>query len=180
MPWTESVLYKFVGQPDGAGPVSSLIIFSGNLFGTTLLGGVHDMGTVFQARPPLNPGGRGRARVLYSFGSSPDDGTLPNAELLPAHPGFYGVTPNGGTHGRGTVFQLTPPDSSGGDWSETVLYSFTGSGDAAFPSSDLVMDEAGNLYGTTLQEVATIWGRCINFPRRPPREDLGRKQLYFV
>ena len=64
-------------------------------------------------------------------------------------PGFYGVTHVGGANGRGTVFQLTPP-GSGGDWSETILYSFTGSGDAAFPSSDLVMDEAGNLYGTAL------------------------------
>ena len=90
-----------------------------------------------------------RERVLYSFGSFNGDGIHPNAALLPAVQGFFGVTRDGGANGRGTVFQLTPP-TSGGDWTETVLYSFTGSGDAAFPSSDLVMDREGNLYGTTL------------------------------
>jgi uncharacterized repeat protein (TIGR03803 family) len=151
VPWTETVLYKFVGQPDVATPVSSLIFVSGNLFGTTLEGGAHNMGTVFEVRLPSNPDGQGRERVLYSFGSFQGDGTLPNAELLPAQPGFYGVTTSGGANGRGTVFQLTPPDTGGDEWSETILYSFAGSGDAAFPSGGLVMDEAGNLYGTALQ-----------------------------
>jgi uncharacterized repeat protein (TIGR03803 family) len=109
------------------------------------------MGAVFALKPPNNPDGHWKPRILYSFGSFSGDGTLPNAGLLPAHPGFYGVTPSGGAHGRGTVFLVTPPVSGGGDWSETILYSFTGSGDAAFPSGDLVMDEAGNLYGTALQ-----------------------------
>ena len=78
------------------------------------------------------------------------DGVVPNAELLPANPGFYGVTREGGAHGLGTVFLVTPPAGGGTNWSETILYSFAGSGDAAFPSGGLVTDQAGNLYGVTL------------------------------
>ena len=113
-PWTESVLHKFAGQPDGAVPVGSLTIFSsGGLFGTTEEGGAHNMGTVFGLKSPQNPGGPWKERVLYSFGSSATDGVVPNAELLPANPGFYGVTREGGAHGFGTVFLVTPPAGGG-------------------------------------------------------------------
>jgi uncharacterized repeat protein (TIGR03803 family) len=70
--------------------------------------------------------------------------------LLALPPAFYGVTRDGGADGRGTVFQLTPPDDNGNGWVETILHSFTSSGDGSFPSSELTVDEAGNLYGTTL------------------------------
>jgi len=150
VPWTESVLHKFEGQPDGAVPVCSLVFSAGELFGTTEEGGAHYMGTVFQVKLPGESGGNAKERVLYSFGSVAGDGMVPNASLLPANPGFYGVTRDGGANGFGTVFQVIPPGNGGGDWIETILYSFSGSGDAAFPSSDLVMDQAGNLYGTTL------------------------------
>jgi len=150
-PWTESVLHKFAGQPDGAVPVCALTIFSsGKLFGTTEEGGTHNKGTVFGLQPPGNPGDSWRERVFYSFGSSATDGVVPNAELLPANPGFYGVTREGGAHGLGTVFLVTPPAGGGTNWNETILYSFAGSGDAAFPSGGLVADQEGNLYGVTL------------------------------
>ena len=149
-PWTGSVLHNFGGQPDGAVPVSSLTISpSGKLFGTTEEGGAHNMGTVFGLQPPQNPGDSWRERVFYSFGSSATDGVVPNAELLPANPGFYGVTREGGAHGFGTVFLVTP-QAGGTNWSETILYSFAGTGDAGFPSGGLVADQAGNLYGVTL------------------------------
>ncbi len=152
VPWTETVIHKFTGPPDGSVPVGVLVMApSGELFGTTLEGGANDMGSVFELKPPGNPDGPWRERVLYSFGSFSGDGNLPNAGLLPVGPGFYGVTPTGGARGRGTVFQLMPPDSDGGDWTETILYSFTGLGDAAFPSGELTMDDAGNLYGNALQ-----------------------------
>ena len=178
-PWTGSVLHNFGGQPDGAVPVSSLTISpSGNLFGTTEEGGAHNMGTVFGLQPPQNPGDSWRERVFYSFGSSATDGVVPNSELLPANPGFYGVTREGGAHGFGTVFLVTP-QAGATNWSETILYSFAGSGDAAFPSGGLVADQAGNLYGVTLVGAPTIWERYINFLRRPPKEDCGRRQSYF-
>jgi hypothetical protein len=127
------------------------MLSSGMLFGTTLEGGANNMGSVFQMAPPNNPGGPWKERVLYSFGSFAGDGTFPNAGLLPAHPGFYGVTPSGGAHGRGIAFLVTPPGGGGGGWSETILYSFNAGGDAAFPSGELVPDDAGNLYGPALQ-----------------------------
>lgn len=148
--FTEVILHNFTGPPDGSVPVSSVVLTApGRLVGTTLEGGANDMGSAFEVRFATNADAPASERVLYSFGSFAGDGIHPNAALLPKGPGFFGVTRDGGANGRGTVFQLRPP-SSGGDWTETVLYSFTGSGDAAFPSSDLVMDREGNLYGTTL------------------------------
>ena len=150
-PWNEFLVHKFRGQPDGAVPVCALTIsVSGDLFGTTEFGGEHDMGTVFGVNPPQNPGGPSKEKVLYSFGSSPTDGVVPNSELLPANPGYYGVTREGGAHGFGTVFLVTPPVGGGANWSETILYSFAGPSDGAFPSGGLVADQAGNLYGVTL------------------------------
>ena len=58
---------------------------------------------------------------------------------------LYGSTALGGANGRGTVYKLTP--GSGG-WTESVLYSFAGGADGASPEGSLVMDQAGNLYGT--------------------------------
>jgi uncharacterized repeat protein (TIGR03803 family) len=158
-PWTETIIHKFTGPPDGSVPVGVLVISpSGDLFGTTLEGGAHDMGCVFELKRPTNPDGPWRERILYSFGSFAGDGNLPNAGLLPVGPGFYGVTPTGGDRGRGTVFLLTPPGVGGGEWAETILYSFTNSGDAAFPSGEVTMETAGNLYGNALQGGANNLG----------------------
>ena len=169
--WTGSVLHNFGGQPDGAVPVSSLTISpSGKLFGTTEEGGAHNMGTVFGLQPPQNPGDSWRERVFYSFGSSATDGVVPNAELLPANPGFYGVTREGGAHGFGTVFLVTP-QAGATNWSDTILYSFAGSGDAAFPSGGLVADQAGNLYGVTLLGGANNLGAVYQLS--PPTTEGG-------
>jgi uncharacterized repeat protein (TIGR03803 family) len=150
-PWTERVLHKFTSTPDGAVPAGDLIFFSrGRLIGTTLEGGDHNMGAVFELRLPDTPSSGPRTHVVYSFGSFPGDGVAPNSSLLALPPAFYGVTRDGGADGRGTVFQLTPPDDNGNGWVETILHSFTSSGDGSFPSSELTVDEAGNLYGTTL------------------------------
>jgi uncharacterized repeat protein (TIGR03803 family) len=151
-PWTETVLHGFQGTPDGKTPASDLVITSnGSLFGTTLEGGDHNMGTVFALIPPKQNGGFWKERVLYSFGSTPKDGVLPNTGLLQAKDGFFGVTSSGGANGRGAVYQLTPPDGKDEQWTETIIYNFAGSGDAAFPLSSLISDQDGNLYGTTLQ-----------------------------
>src|SRR5271154_2455760 len=62
---------------------------------------------------------------------------------------LYG-TVQGGTSGNGAVFQLTPPATSGGSWTEAILYSFTGeNGDGASPQGSPVVGINGALYGTT-------------------------------
>jgi uncharacterized repeat protein (TIGR03803 family) len=87
--------------------------------------------------------------VLYSFLGGATDGGSPYAGLIPDQTGgFYGTAFYYGEGGHGIVYQLNPP-SGGGTWNETVLYSFTGGADGSGPASNLVMDSAGALYGTT-------------------------------
>lgn len=62
---------------------------------------------------------------------------------------LYGTTAYGGTAGEGTVFQLTPPTTPGGAWTETVLYSFVpGSGKGSLPFGNLALGKQGALFGT--------------------------------
>ncbi|MBZ5703745.1 MAG: hypothetical protein LAN63_00155 [Acidobacteriia bacterium] len=141
----DTVLYSFTGEPDGQYPVTSLIRdAAGNLYGTTTAGGAsgacltsQGCGTVFELDPS------GKETVLYSFTGTPD-GASPYGGLIRDREGnFYGTTRGGGAYGYGTVFKL---DTAG---RETVLYSFAGGTDGAYPNSTLVRDAAGNLYGTT-------------------------------
>ncbi len=89
--------------------------------------------------------------VLYNFNYGPDNGGPlgdgPGSRLTFDRAGnLYGTTAGGGL-GYGTVFELSP---NGGSWNETVLYSFTGGADGAYPmNSYVIFDSAGNLYGTT-------------------------------
>jgi len=77
---------------------------------------------------------------------------------------LYGVTNAGGVYGQGSVFQLTPP-GSGGTWTESDLYSFTGASDGGNPEA-LIMNENGGLYGTTFN--GGIWGAGTVYELRPP------------
>jgi uncharacterized repeat protein (TIGR03803 family) len=137
----ESVLYSFVGgTEDGAYPRAGLIMDSaGDLLGTTSAGGADDLGTVFEISAS------GTERVLYSFTGGMADGSDPNSGLLMDGAGnLFGTTAAGGARDLGTVFKISP----GG--TETVLYSFVGgSTDGSSPQAGLIMDGAGNLYGTT-------------------------------
>jgi uncharacterized repeat protein (TIGR03803 family) len=136
----ESTLYNFCSVTsctDGWTPKAGLILWKGNLYGTTRAGGTHDFGTVFKLTPS------GKETVLYSFGENTDDGFYPVAGLVPDSKGnFYGTTSAGG-FGYGTVFKLTAARK------ENVLYPFTGHADGNMPLAGLVRDGNGNLYGTT-------------------------------
>jgi uncharacterized repeat protein (TIGR03803 family) len=73
-------------------------------------------------------------------------GNGPSGQVL------YGTTPYFGTLNNGMVFSLTPPASSGGSWTEAVLYNFTGGVDGGLPGGVVVGSEPGGhtvLYGTT-------------------------------
>ena len=85
--------------------------------------------------------------VLYGFQGGLD-GAQPAAGLISDKAGnLYGTTAFGGAAESGTVYELT---NAAGSWTETVLYTFQGGTDGAYPYSTLVFDESGNLYGTTL------------------------------
>ena len=155
--WTEKTLHRFKNNGhDGYNPYASLIFDSaGNLYGTTLSGGPDacsaglGCGTVFELSPSTN--GKWTERILHSFKNNGHDGYNPYASLISDTAGnLYGTTTGGGDHlnncgGCGTVFRLTP--HANGDWTETVLYSFTGGNDGESPAG-LIFDAGGSLYGT--------------------------------
>jgi uncharacterized repeat protein (TIGR03803 family) len=162
--WILRPLYDFTGNGDGAGPYSRVIFGpNGTLYGTTIAGGASTCqeggysgcGTVFNLRPPAaachNVLCGWNETVLYSFAGD-SDGAAPFAEVVFDPAGnLYGTTFNGGGWGCGgmgcgTIYKLAP---SNGVWTESVLYDFTGGGDGAHPYYGLVLDSAGNLYGTT-------------------------------
>jgi uncharacterized repeat protein (TIGR03803 family) len=156
--WKYRVLHSFCAAPrcsDGVEPQAGLILDenrSGTLYGTTSGGGAHDHGTVFELIPNGDKS-QGLEKVLYSFCSQRgcSDGEAPVAGLLMDAAGkLYGTTDGGGSSARaGTVFQLAP---DAGGWTYSVLYRFCarpGCDDGANPRAGLIIDEAGNLYGTT-------------------------------
>jgi uncharacterized repeat protein (TIGR03803 family) len=88
--------------------------------------------------------------VLWSFGGT-GDGYVPFAGLINLRGSLYGTTVDGGAHGLGVVFKLTPPARGQTQWSESVLWSFSGiGGDGLDPSASLI-NLRGALYGTTLE-----------------------------
>jgi len=133
----ETVLYRFTGSGDGAYPVAPLAFdLVGNLYGTTQYGGVC-CGTVFKLTK------EGKEIVLYEF-TGGQDGAQPLSGLvldLAGH--IYGTTYWGGTANAGTVFQVNE------NGTESILHSFAGGEDGAYPYAGLAMDIFGNLYGTT-------------------------------
>jgi uncharacterized repeat protein (TIGR03803 family) len=151
--WTEKVLHNFSNYgTDGYQPLTGLIFDgAGNLFGTTSLGGRRSAicpdggGTVFELTPKA--GGGWTEKVLYSLDDNAK-GLYPNAGVVIDGAGnLYGTTTAGGAHASGTVFELTP--KTGGGWTEKVLHSFGGGEDGYEPLAALILDAAGNLYGTT-------------------------------
>jgi uncharacterized repeat protein (TIGR03803 family) len=93
--------------------------------------------------------------VLYSFQGG-NDGIFPAGGVVFDQQGnLYGATTFGGGSGNcvggscGTIFELTPPNKGVPSWSETQLYLFQGGEDAESPSSGLIFDQSGNLYGVT-------------------------------
>ena len=147
---SESSLYNFSGGSDPKLPYAGLIFDkTGNLYGTSELGGVSNQGTVFEVTP--NADGTWSETVLYSFTGGADGGQPSSGLVLDSAGNLYGTTNFGGSGncnlGCGTVFELS--HVSGG-WAETVLYTFTGGADGRQPAARLLLDSAGNLYGTTL------------------------------
>jgi uncharacterized repeat protein (TIGR03803 family) len=141
---TEAVIYSFKGvSPDGYDPYGGVALGkNGVLYGTTAFGGTYGFGTVFKIDPD------GTETVLHSFNSKSGDGFEPAAGVILDKAGnLYGTTYYGGAYGYGSVFKVIPNASK----TETVVYSFGGqSGDGQNPWAGLVLDQAGNFYGTTV------------------------------
>ncbi|MGA2373075.1 MAG: choice-of-anchor tandem repeat GloVer-containing protein [Candidatus Korobacteraceae bacterium] len=146
--WAVTTLHAFTSGADGQYPGGGVVLDqAGNLYGTVPENDFqNDGGDVFE----LTPSGSGWAfNSLFQF-SCDDDGCATSAGLLFDQAGnLYGATTHGGSGDGGTVFQLSP---SGGSWNFNLLFSLTGSGGFDGPESALIMDTAGNLYGTTIAD----------------------------
>ena len=143
--WTETVLYSFGNGNDGADPRAGLTMdAAGNLYGTTLDGGIYGKGTVFELSP--GAGGGWAETILYSFGNGTDAAIPVGGLIMDGAGDIYGTSEADGAGGCGTVYELS---HGAGAWTETVLHSFDGIHGCA-PQAALVMDAAGNLYGTTI------------------------------
>ncbi len=153
--WAQTVLYTFSGGSDGAGPGGLVFDAGGNLYGVAAAGGnpgcLQDFGCGLVFR--LSPTETGwQETVLYAFKGG-DDGSAPLWSLVRDGAGnLYGTTSEAGnlvncpsqSLGCGTAFKLSPGQTG---WSFTLLYSFT-DGDSSLSTSPLILDNAGNLYGT--------------------------------
>jgi uncharacterized repeat protein (TIGR03803 family) len=161
----EKVLHAFRGTPNGANPMGVLARdTNGNLYGVTYHGGksgVLNVGECWQSGgcgivfelSPLAAGGWEEI-VLHNFclAAGCKDGANPVGGLVidSTTGNLYGVTYDGGAHSAGAVFEMTRVD---GKWQEKVIHSFCSGAnceDGEFPGGNVILDSAGNLYGTTL------------------------------
>ena len=151
-------IHTFTGGADGANPYAGLSVDrAGNFYGTTYGGGLHNQGVVFKL---MHRNSGWILTPLYDFQGGTADGQNPESRVIVGPDGrLYGTTPYGGNsacggRGCGIVYGLTPPGTpcavASCQWQETVVYRFTGLSDGANPGSgDLLLDQAGNIYGTT-------------------------------
>lgn len=135
-------LYSFNGAPDGAVPIGGVIDVGGTLYGTTNYGGDvtkycypgTGCGTVYAIAAS------GSETVLYRFKVA-TGGLRPYAGLTSVNGTLFGTTQEGGAHGKGMIFTITPSGTL------TAIFSFTGK-DGDYPRAEL-SDVNGVLYGTT-------------------------------
>ncbi len=142
-PWTENILHNFQNGDDGSVPYAGLISdHAGNFYGDATQGGANGGGTVFELTPA---NGNWTFSVLYSVPGWGISGSFRNV-VLDSSGNLYGTTHCDGDYSAGTVYELSP---SGGAWTYTLLYTFTGDSDGLYSVSNLVSSQ-NNLYGTTL------------------------------
>lgn len=147
--WTGTTLHLFGSNLDGQSPASGLLIdSSGNLYGTTPLGGTLGDGTAYKLARTSNGGWK--ETVIYNFGTSAGDGLGPDGPLISDAAGnLYGTTGSSGS-GGGAVFVLSP--KAGGGWTEKIIYLAN-----SIDVEGLVFDSTGNLYGTDLYHFGQVF-----------------------
>jgi uncharacterized repeat protein (TIGR03803 family) len=173
--WTFAAIYSFESNSsqDGIDPIGTLSVdSSGNLYGTTNQGGTYENGTVFKL---TNGAGGWTEAILYNF-TGGDNGSQPSAGVaLDRYGNLYGTTDQGGADNVGNVFRLRPTK---GVWVMTVIHTFTGGPDGGYPSSsNLTIDSAGNVYGTT--GTGGLYNYGTAFKLTPPSSGNRWKETVF-
>jgi uncharacterized repeat protein (TIGR03803 family) len=182
--WTRSTLYEFASGSDGEYPRGTLIVdAAGNLYGTTAIGGTYDVGTAFELSPPQNGSTKWRHTVLTSFdGTGP---SYPNEGLVADKAGnLYGTLEGyGGNFGKGWyhsgVYELSPPAKGQTGWTYTVIHRLEDATTGAAPCDRLVIDAAGNLYGTTSIYGPTALGTVFELSPPAPGHTEWKAHILF-
>jgi uncharacterized repeat protein (TIGR03803 family) len=132
-------VFSFHDGADGMDPEGSLTFYNGVLYGTTSEGGTDSVGVLFSYIP-----GDTVVSVLHVFGSTTNDGSEPDADLVADNQRgvLYGMTPSNGDYGGGTIYSYNPSTQT-----YTQLYSFgVNVTDGIYPTGDLVLDPSNDLY----------------------------------
>ncbi|MBV9571672.1 MAG: hypothetical protein JO056_10575 [Alphaproteobacteria bacterium] len=192
--WKYDTLYDFcakTGCADGSAPMSRLIADAkGNLYGTTRAGA--NGGTAFKLMPQ---GANWNLKTIYRFCTKPGcrDGSQPSSGL--SYPGadegavydgispLYGETQFGGSVGQGVVYSLTP---NGGKtlWRSRTIHTFCsetedcGLTDGSLPTGGLLVDDSGNLLGSTAGGGENFSGVIFRFS--PHREDKWKEKIFYT
>lgn len=170
--WTEETLYAFpvggivksgmkkaLAPPKGNNAVYENTLSldaSGNLYGASAIGGTSGNGYVYELAAPVS-GGAWAFSTLYSFAGAPD-GAVPSGGVVVGANGYlYGTTYYGGTvtqwtgalYGFGILYELIPPSTSGGKWTEKIIHNFAGGFDGFLPASTPILGSGGVLFGLT-------------------------------
>jgi uncharacterized repeat protein (TIGR03803 family) len=146
--WKRKIIHSFGTVPnDVANADLGLLPAAEGLYGVDQ-GGANNTGAFYLLTPPT----RGTAwtqHILYSFGPfQSGDAAFPGGELVrDANGNFYGVSAQGGTDNLGAVYEISPPVTQGGAWTEAVIFSFNGT-DGTLPEGPLLLGQNGVLYGT--------------------------------
>jgi hypothetical protein len=166
-----TTIHTFTGGADGANPHWSGLVPGkhGSFFGETIHGGARGAGTVFEMTPPPTGGSAWTFTTIYTFKNGAD-GLEPQGLIGDPEGNLYGDELYGG-HGPcgcGLVFELSPPTAGQAEWTKTVLHTFKGGDDGAYPRNGLARDAGGNLFGSTVQG-GTCGDQCSTvFELSPP------------
>jgi uncharacterized repeat protein (TIGR03803 family) len=148
--WKESVLHSFAGGKDGQYPSAGVVVYGGNVFGTTESGGINcggfGCGVVFEFSPTTSGGWK--ESFPHRFTGSTFGGNLPYALTVDSDGGLYGSASGGNSvceGGCGLVYRMA--EKSNGVWTFTALHYFNG-GNGQGPGA-LLFGSNGKAYGET-------------------------------
>jgi uncharacterized repeat protein (TIGR03803 family) len=160
--WKKTILYNFAAGSDAEDPLMGLAWDSaGNLYGASVGGGADGCGAVFELAHQKKAW---KERVIYNF-TGGDDGCWPEfgSVTIPKSGEIYGTTGAGGADNQGVIYRLA---KSGGTWSETTLYAFTGGNDGGQVFAGVTLDPFGNVFGASAYDGSGSYGAVVKLAKQ--------------